>query len=97
MCAHGLLERDGPRYAYRLTNQGVVKGAIFLVLFQQCLCGLLAHSLFRHRPDRTHCFHTKLEAAFHKAPTQFARSSNSWAQREIFLELLFLNAERVRN
>src|SRR5438094_10393665 len=65
MCAYGLLERDGQRYAYRLTNQGV-KGAIFLVLFQQCRCGLLPHSLFRHRPDRTHCFNTKLEAAFHK-------------------------------
>jgi len=66
MRAHGLLERNSQRYAYRLTNQGV-KVAILLVLFHQRLCGPLAHSLFRHRPDRTHCFHTKLEAAFHKA------------------------------
>ena len=66
MRAHGLLERDGRRYAYRLTDQGV-KVAVLLVLFHQRLCGPLAHSLFRHRPDRTHCFHTKLEAAFHKA------------------------------
>jgi len=66
MRAHGLLERDGQRYAYRLTDQGV-KVAVLLLLFHQRLCGPLAHSLFRHRPDRTHLSNTKLEAAFHKA------------------------------
>ena len=66
MRAHGLLERDGRRYAYRLTDQGV-KVAVLLVLFHQRLCGPLAHSLFRRRPDRTQLPNTKLEAAFHKA------------------------------
>ena len=66
MRAHGLLERDGRRYAYRLTDQGV-KVAVLLVLFHQRLCGPLAHSLFRRRPDHTHHPNSKLEAAFHKA------------------------------
>jgi hypothetical protein len=66
MRAHGLLERDGRRYAYRLTDQGV-KVAVLLVLFHQRLCGPLAHSLFCHRPDCTHLSHINLEAAFHKA------------------------------
>jgi hypothetical protein len=66
MRAHGLLERDGQRYAYRLTDQGV-KVAVLLLLFHQRLCGPLAHSVFRHRPDRNHLSNTRLEAAFHKA------------------------------
>ena len=66
MRAHGLLERDGRRYAYRLTDQGV-KVAVLLVLFHQRLCGPLAHSLFCHRPDCTHLSNINLEAAFHKA------------------------------
>ena len=64
--AHGLLQRDGRRYAYRLTDKGV-KVAVLFVLFHQRLCGPLAHSLFQHRPDPTLIPHTKLEAAFHKA------------------------------
>jgi len=66
MRAHALLERDGRRYAYRLTDKGV-KVAVLFVLFHQRLCGPLAHSLFRHRPDPTLVPNTKLEAAFHKA------------------------------
>jgi hypothetical protein len=66
MRAHGLLERDGQRYAYRLTHKGV-KVAVLLVLFHQRLCGPLAHSLFRRRPDHTHHPNSKLETAFHKA------------------------------
>jgi hypothetical protein len=64
--AHGLLERDGPHYAYRLTDKGV-KVAVLFVLFHQRLCGPLAHSLFHHQPDHTLVPNTKLEAAFHKA------------------------------
>lgn len=66
MRAHGLIERDSHRYAYRLTGKGV-KVAVLFVLFHQRLCGPLAHSLFRRRPDRTHLPDTKLEAALHKA------------------------------
>ena len=64
--AHGLLERDGQHYAYRLTDKGV-KVAVLFVLFHQRLCGPLAHSLFHHQPDRTLVPNTTLEAAFHKA------------------------------
>ena len=64
--AHGLLERDGKRYAYRLTSKGL-KVALLFVLFHKQLCGPLANSLFHHRPDRTAAPRSKLEAALHKA------------------------------
>lgn len=64
--AHALLERDGHRYAYRLTDKGV-KVALLFVLFHQRLCGPLANSLFHHRPDATFQPDSKLEAAVHKA------------------------------
>jgi len=68
MRAHGLLQRDGQRYAYRLTDKGV-KVAVLFVLFHQRLCGPLAHSLFQHQPDRTVIPNSKLETAFHNADT----------------------------
>ena len=64
--AHALLERDGKRYAYRLTDKGV-KVALLFVLFHQRLCGPLANSLFHHRPDANFLPDSKLEAAVHKA------------------------------
>jgi hypothetical protein len=64
--AHGLLERDGRRYAYRLTDKGL-RVALVFVLFHQRLCGPLANSLFRHRPDPTVQPNSRLEAAYHKA------------------------------
>ncbi len=64
--AHALLECDGNRYAYRLTDKGV-KVALVFVLFHQRLCGALANSLFHHRPDAAFQPDSKLEAAVHKA------------------------------
>ena len=64
--AHGLLERDGRRYAYRLTDKGLRVALLFL-LFHRRLCGPLAHSLFHHRPDPEAQPHSRLEAAYHKA------------------------------
>ena len=64
--AHGLLERDGRRYAYRLTDKGLRVALLFL-LFHQRLCGPLAHSLFHHRPDPKVQLNSPLEAAYHKA------------------------------
>ena len=64
--AHALLERDGTRYAYRLTDKGV-KVAMVFVLFHQRLCGPLANSLFSHRPNPNFQPDSKLEAAVHKA------------------------------
>jgi hypothetical protein len=63
---HGLLQRDGRRYAYRLTTKGVQVALLFL-FFHKRLCGPLANSRFHHKPDPAHRPHSKLEAAYHKA------------------------------
>src|SRR5215813_1559434 len=64
--AHGLLQRDGSRYAYRLTPKGVQVALLFL-FFHKRLCGPLANSRFHHRPDTIHQPASKLEAAYHRA------------------------------
>jgi hypothetical protein len=63
---HALLQRDGKRYAYRLTPKGVQVALLFL-FFHKRLCGPLANSRFHHRPDPAHRPESKLEAAYHKA------------------------------
>ena len=63
---HGLLERDGSRYAYQLTAKGV-QVALLLLFFHKRLCGPLANSRFHHQPDPGHRPNSKLEAAYHKA------------------------------
>jgi hypothetical protein len=63
---HGLLERDGRRYAYRLSTKGVQVALLFL-FFHKHLCGPLANSRFHHKPDPKHCPKSKLEVAYHKA------------------------------
>ena len=64
--AHGLLEREGRTYAYRLTEKGRKVAALF-VLFHKRVCGPLANSLFHHRPTDTLPRPAKIEAAYHKA------------------------------
>jgi hypothetical protein len=64
--AHGLLERDGRRYAYRLTPKGT-RVALLFVLFHQRVCGPLANSLFHRRPSQTASPLSKIEAAYRKA------------------------------
>ncbi|MGZ7082947.1 MAG: hypothetical protein ACXVIO_07110 [Candidatus Angelobacter sp.] len=63
---HGLLERDGSRYAYRLTPKGLQVALLFL-FFHKRLCGPLANSRFHHTPDPAHAPHSKLEVAYYKA------------------------------
>jgi hypothetical protein len=63
---HGLLQRDGRRYAYQLTTKGVQVALLFL-FFHKRLCGPLANSCFHHRADPDHRPESKLEAAYHKA------------------------------
>jgi len=63
---HGLIERDGSRYAYRLTAKGVQVALLFL-FFHKRLCGPLANSRFHHRPDPKHRPASRLEAAYHRA------------------------------
>ena len=65
---HALLQRDGSRYAYRLTPKGVQVALLFL-FFHKRLCGPLAHSRFHHRPTNRHRPASKLEAAYHRADT----------------------------
>lgn len=66
MRGHGLIERDGHRYAYRLTRKGN-RVALLFVLFHKRLCGPLANSLFHHRPDPNVRTNSSLETAYHKA------------------------------
>jgi hypothetical protein len=63
---HGLIERDGTRYAYRLTRKGVQVALLFL-FFHKRLCGPLANSRFHHEPAAKHRPQSQLEAAYHRA------------------------------
>jgi len=63
---HGLLERDGRRYAYRLSAKGVQVALLFM-FFHKRLCGPLANSRFHHKPDPACRPNSKLETAYHKA------------------------------
>jgi hypothetical protein len=63
---HALLERDGSRYAYRLTTKGVEVALLFL-FFHKRLCGPLANSRFHHQTDAQHRPDSRLEAAYHRA------------------------------
>ena len=60
------MQRDGSRYAYRLTPKRVQVALLFL-FFHKRLCGPLANSRFHHRPDPGHQPASKLEAAYHHA------------------------------
>ena len=66
MEAHGLLERIGRGYRYRLTDKGTPVALLF-ILFHKRVCGPLANSLFHHRPDEAHQPASKLETAYYKA------------------------------
>jgi hypothetical protein len=66
MNAHGLLERDGRRYCYRLTDKGIRVATMF-VLFHKRVCGPLVTTLFHGRPDKSSAVHTPIETAYYKA------------------------------
>ncbi len=66
MKAHGLLERLGRQYCYRLTEKGTRVAAMF-VLFHKRVCGPLANTLFHHRPEPSSKPPSKLETAYYKA------------------------------
>lgn len=69
---HGLIERDGSRYAYRLTTKGVQVALLFL-FFHKRLCGPIANSRFHHRPDPHYPPNSRLEAAYHRADKAIQR------------------------
>jgi hypothetical protein len=64
--AHGLLERDGKRYRYRLTDKGA-RVALLFVLFHKRVCGPLAGSLFDRKPEPSSKPTSNIEAAYHQA------------------------------
>jgi hypothetical protein len=66
MKAHGLLERIGKGYRYRLSDKGA-KASLMFVLFHKRVCGPLANSLFHHQPDQTLKPASKVETAYYKA------------------------------
>jgi hypothetical protein len=67
MTAHGLLERIGTSYRYRLSSRGS-KAALMFILFHKRVCGPLANSLFHRRPDEAlKPPASKVEIAYHKA------------------------------
>jgi len=66
MRAHGLLERQGGRYAYALTQRGI-RVALLFVLFHQRIFGPIAHSQFVKRPDSQRDPNSKLERAYRRA------------------------------
>jgi hypothetical protein len=67
MKAHGLLERIGSSYRYRLSDKGT-KAALLFILFHKRVCGPLANSLFQHRPNEAlKPPASRVETAYHKA------------------------------
>jgi hypothetical protein len=72
MKAHGLVERLGQSYCYRLTPKGI-RVAVMFLLFHKRLCGPLAHSLFSNVPTRMSKPRTKIQAAYRQADTSIQR------------------------
>lgn len=70
--AHGLVDRLGRTYRYRLTSKGV-RVAVMFLLFHKRVCGPLAHSLFGPKPAQSAQPRTKLEVAFRKADDSLQR------------------------
>jgi hypothetical protein len=68
---HGLLQRDGSRYAYHLTAKGVQVALLFL-FFHKSLCGPSANSRFHHKPDPKHCPKSKWKSPITR-PTKPSR------------------------
>ncbi len=66
MKAHGLVEREGRRYSYRLTDKGIRVATMF-VLFHKRVCGPLAETLFHGRPDKSSALQTPIETAYYRA------------------------------
>ena len=66
MKAHGLVERQGRRYCYRLTDKGIRVATMF-VLFHKRVCGPLVNTLFHGRPDKSSARPTPIETAYYKA------------------------------
>ena len=76
--AHGLVERDGKRYCYRLTDKGS-KVALMFVLFNKRVCGPVANSLFERQPNQQYKPKSKIETAYYKADAAIQNVINELA------------------
>lgn len=76
--AHGLVERDGKRYCYRLTDKGT-KVALMFVLFHKRVCGPIANSLFDRKTNQQHKPSSKIETAYYKADAAIQNVINQLA------------------
>jgi hypothetical protein len=74
MKAHGLVERIGRGYRYRLTDKGT-HAALLFILFHQRVCGPLAYSLFHHRPRKPSSPPARLKPPSTKPIAPFKRCS----------------------
>src|SRR5262249_30188124 len=81
MKAHGLLERPGRPYCYRLTPKSIRVAALF-ILVPKRVCGPLATSLFHHRPDNKVKAPTKIETAYYQADHAIQKLIDLLAARE---------------
>jgi len=70
--AHGLAERLGRGYCYRLTSQGI-RAAVMFLLFHKRVRGPSAHSLFATAPAKMSKARTKIQAAYRQADTSAQR------------------------
>jgi hypothetical protein len=86
MKAHGLIERDGSRNAYRLTDNGR-KVALLFVLFHQRVCGPLANSLFNQTRIPSQPSRRRSKQPIEKPTNRFS-TSLTFSPRE------YLNSER---
>ena len=66
MKAHGLIQRHGKWYSYRLTEKGM-KVSLLFTLFHKRVCGPLANSLFQHRPNSKFQLNSQFEKTYHDA------------------------------
>jgi len=63
--AHGLIERIGVSYRYRLTDYGI-KNSLTMVLFHNKIYGPIAGSLFIFKPDQSTDTVSELEKTYRK-------------------------------
>jgi hypothetical protein len=63
--AHGLIERDGTRYAYRFTSAGK-KAALLMTLFRKRIYGPIAAGMLLQRPNSEYMPNSKFERLYHK-------------------------------
>jgi len=69
---HGLLQRDGSHYSYRLTTKGIHIALLFL-FFHKRLCGAAGQQPLSPPAHPSHQPNSKLEAAYHKADKAIER------------------------